>query len=516
MVVFAESASTDSEDLIVESDQITTRLSVEQENIWILQVQERGKLLKGQTALLSSEGVRTKRAGENALQGLIEAHKHLIRHLVWQHQPQGLRVLDPDLEQEAIAAFIDAISRFDPDRGARLGSYAYFRIRASLQAIRSKQNRQTIAVAKSFAEAQEAMTPEFADCHETSLLHQAIALLPKRQQLAIRLYLEDKSYSIIAEQLSLGIRAVQALCYRAKRKLRSLLMPQTEATANPQQAVAEPAVKRWPRPQLPKIFSESRVLIPEITITSSEVMKLWQLSILHGCPSTVLSSKRVRSKFLKLSPGDNQMVSYKATRVSAQRIGSTQAGAVKPRGILSTIGRYLPPLWVNMGLLSVATYIAQNPLIDSMTMALWMAILYLFGISKLAQFMVIDVRHRLWFSSLGAAGIGLLASPQAILAQTGAGSCANAGFLNKLAEFSTSVLTSNTGGAVTNLNSFICQFIGMLALIAIIMMVGGFIYAGFEVTVRQQALATVAQPVVGIVITVIFCVVTIYIMSNPT
>ena len=177
----------------------------------------------------------------------------------------------------------------------------------------------------------------------------------------------------------------------------------------------------------------------------------------------------------------------------------------------------LPPWWLLLGLATVVVNAAQDPILNSIVVSLWLATFYLYGIQLLGHTLTLRLRHRKWVTSIGTAVIAFLSAPQLVFAQAapGGGGCANAGFLNKLADFSTSVLTSNSGTAVTSLSNFMCQFIGMLALIAIIMVVGGFIYAGFEIIVRQQALATVAQPVVGIVVVVVFCVATIYIMTTP-
>lgn len=527
MVVVAESVVSDSEVVIVENCN-NIRLSVEQENVLVQQVQERTSLIKEKGACQTNLERQVSRKGEIAINQLLAAHEYLIRNLVRHHQSPGQRHLDPDLQSEAIAEFIDAIQRFDPTRGARLSSYAYFRIRARLQALRDKANQQAIAVGKSYYEPQVTEAPEAEDTNLKGQLLGAIEKLPERQKLVIQLLLENLTCGAIAERLDSGIKAIQALCYRARKALRSLLVapaPTPVAKFEPTEAIAPEsrAVKKgWPRARLPKILRPVRGIFAKLPTTSTEVVYQGLQLSLCRCWMAGIGLRYSQRRIMKRTLGENLMKSVQEARKArtADRSSNRQL-SVKARktGWVNLVSRYIPPLWVNLGLLSVATHFARDPFFDSLTIALWMGVLYLYLIGQLARIVSINISHRRWFTSLGAAGIGMLSMPQVIFAQNqggGTGSCANAGFLNKLAEFSTSVLTSNTGGAVTNLNSFICQFIGMLALIAIIMMVGGFIYAGFEVTVRQQALATVAQPVVGIVITVIFCVVTIYIMSNPT
>jgi RNA polymerase sigma factor (sigma-70 family) len=359
----------------------------------IQQAIERANLLRTKTVGFTVHELRTKRNGETALSELLDAHRPIICSLVKAYQADRQRVLDPDLEQEAIAAFIDAIQRFDASKGARLGSYAYFRIRASLQDLQTKHNRQAIAVGKSFGETQESTTPEPVDNHRMSLLNAAIALLPERQQQAIRLYLQGLSYFNISERLNLGIRVVQALCYRAKRRLHGLLVPQPPVVCPPSEE-AESVAKRWPRSRVPKIFCKARVFFAQTPITPSEAFELPKLSVLRNCPSTVLNSIRITQKLLNHSPGENPMTSYKASRKTAQPGNLLSTGIAKTTSSLTKISQYLLPLWINLGLLSVATYFAHNPLFDCLAITLCFAVFSLYGISKLAQFVSLKLRHR--------------------------------------------------------------------------------------------------------------------------
>ena len=561
VAVFAESMLTDSELVIGPTPETT-----QNEILLVRQVQTRHALHQDnlERHQFSTAERWIDKCGECALAQLVKNHDRRICSLVLKYQKNKYGSADVDLRQEAIATFIDAIYRFDSRKGAALYSYAHFRIRARLQQLTEKENQYDIEVAKSLAEEEGYSFSILNDLYGQAQLNAALSRLPERQQDIIWARQRDEGFSVIAERFQSPLKTIQNLFYSGLRKLRSLLglsstvapiTPQPEKVAPTQEtqpeavevgqvelvAVSEPIVEPAIEPSLAELcppetkpkrkFKNIRAVFKILPITNSEAKqiskvnrKISRLRSLHqGIEAIVAKVKRPIQVFRcpPLQSLGDPMTATKARRTAHQSESIPQSllpsGLNKPFSRLRQISENLPPWWLLLGLATVVVNAAQDPILNSIVVSLWLATFYLYGIQLLGHTLTLRLRHRKWVTSIGTTGIAFLSAPQLVFAQAapGGGGCANAGFLNKLADFSTSVLTSNSGTAVTSLSNFMCQFIGMLALIAIIMVVGGFIYAGFEIIVRQQALATVAQPVVGIVVVVVFCVATIYIMTTP-
>ena len=561
VAVFVESISTDSE-LVIGSTPETTQNEI----LLVRQVQTRHALHqdKSERHEFTTPERWIDKCGERALTQLVKSHDRRICILVLKYQKNKYGSADVDLIQEAIATFIDAIYRFDSSKGAALYSYAYFRIQARLQQLTEKENHYKIAEAKSFAEEEGYSFSKLNDLYGQEQLNAALSRLPERQQEILWARQRDEAFSVIAERFQSSLKTVQNLFYSGLRKLRSLLglsstvapiTPQPEKVAPTQEtqpeavevaqvelvAVSEPIVEPAIEPSLAELcppetkperkFKNIRAVFKILPITNSEAKQISEVSrrisrlhSLHqGIEAIVAKLKRPIQAFRcpPLQSLGDLMTATKARRTAHHSESRPQSllscGVTKPLTRLRQISENLPPWWLLLGLATVVVNAVQDPILNSIVVSLWLATFYLYGIQLLGHTLTLRLRHRKWVTSIGTAVIAFLSAPQLVFAQAapGGGGCANAGFLNKLADFSTSVLTSNSGTAVTSLSNFMCQFIGMLALIAIIMVVGGFIYAGFEIIVRQQALATVAQPVVGIVVVVVFCVATIYIMTTP-
>jgi hypothetical protein len=166
----------------------------------------------------------------------------------------------------------------------------------------------------------------------------------------------------------------------------------------------------------------------------------------------------------------------------------------------------------------VAVHYAHDPILDSFFIAVLLSVLYLFVVGQLLKHVALAFSSGKWLIALGTATVSLLAAPQLMFAQgttSTAGTCANAGFLNKLAVFANGVLTGLPNGNVTLLQSFICQIIGWMALLGIFLMVGSIITAGYMIVSNQSPIASVSTPVVGIMLTILFTVGVVLIMSTP-
>lgn len=121
---------------------------------------QRTELLHRKPQVFTSEEQQVIRRGEHALQQLWSAHRGLILRLVTNYQTKGYNFRNLDLEQEATLAFFDAVITFNPDKGGRLGTWAYFQIRARLQKITRQAIHDAVAKARVIQTAPTFSEPE--------------------------------------------------------------------------------------------------------------------------------------------------------------------------------------------------------------------------------------------------------------------------------------------------------------------------------------------------------------------
>lgn len=83
-------------------------------------------------AIRARKLLRAARRGDRgARERLLVTHLGVIRSLAWRYRDLGLPF--DDLVQEGALAFVDAIDRYDPSRGAEFDAYARFRVRRALR-----------------------------------------------------------------------------------------------------------------------------------------------------------------------------------------------------------------------------------------------------------------------------------------------------------------------------------------------------------------------------------------------
>ena len=114
-------------------------LTPEQELTLGRKVQAMMPLLESPPEQLTDEERRIIRLGERAKNQMITANLRLVVNLAKRYQGKGLELLD--LIQEGTLGLTRAVEKFDPTRGHRFSTYAYWWIRQGLNRALSTQSR---------------------------------------------------------------------------------------------------------------------------------------------------------------------------------------------------------------------------------------------------------------------------------------------------------------------------------------------------------------------------------------
>jgi RNA polymerase sigma factor (sigma-70 family) len=490
VAVLVKSEKPDSE-LVIGQNPKTPYTTEETEQTLIQRVKDRAALhqQKPDRRDFSTEEHWLDRRGDRALTQLLNLHNRRICSLVAKNQ-NGMGSADVDLKQEAVAAFIEAIYRYDPSKGAALFSYAYFWILDRLQQISGQNNRNAIATGKALAEGEGYDYPDLKDVYQHEDLSVAVSLLPEHQQRVIWLRQAEVSFAAIAEKIGLAVKTVEGLYYAGIKKLRSFLdgalscvltarkqmiavlaqTTQIEAAAIESSADAKPVAE-------PTSVEDS---IPEAKPAKG-------FKILRGLfkkePITNLEPT-VRPEFFQYSVNLDPLIIQSEERHMHYATKSAQHKNLLPRWFA-----LLPPAWIMGAIATVAVGISGDPILLPLLVATWATMLLVAGAARYFQVKTIQQdgilrltlnaglwnRHRRnYFTITGGVAliVGLAATHELTFAAAAAagGGCSNLGFLNPLGTFATSVFQGlvTTGGSGGNVTDAICTFIGWILLATVI------------------------------------------------
>lgn len=165
---------------------------------------------------------------------LIEAYQPLVFKVVMQvRPPDGLLM---DMIQEGTIGLIEAVERFDHERGVRFSTFATYRIRGRvLNSLRRHHHHAysleqdaggDLALAARLADpASEAALLGVEDAAMLAQMHTVIDALPKRERAILRAtYVESREPRSVAAELSISLSHFYRLQKQALTRIRRLVV----------------------------------------------------------------------------------------------------------------------------------------------------------------------------------------------------------------------------------------------------------------------------------------------------
>lgn len=221
--------------ITIVEDSYSSSLNCQEDNL-IQFAATRAKLLRQKSADFTHEEHQSIRRGEKALNLLLKAHQRLIRRLVAIYQVKEDSFRNSDLEQEATLAFFNAVTTFDPNKGSKLSTWAFIKIRSRLQDITLQAFRNIIAEVKVKHNNSVKYEPELIlEQGSPEQIRSLLKELTKKQQQVVFLALKDWDWSEIALKLQSTQTAVRMLWNRAVKRLRLLLLGERQSQRQPEE-----------------------------------------------------------------------------------------------------------------------------------------------------------------------------------------------------------------------------------------------------------------------------------------
>ncbi len=508
--ILAESKKLDSE-LVIGSNLKSPRSEAKNEQTLVQLVKDRAALhqQKPERCEFTPSDHWIDKRGDRALTQLLNLHDRRICNLVVKQQQDGVGSADVDLKQEAIAAFIEAIYRYDPSKGAALFSYAYFRIMDRLQCLSGRDNRNTIATGRSFGESAGFDYSEIRDIYQHEELTAAVSLLPERQQEIIWLRQQEVPFKAIAEQLKLSLKYVQSLYYRGLKKLRSFLSGALSCVLPIQSQVPVEPVEPVEITELQPVVAEPVIEVREIEPVAPKpkaqghFKQIWRLfkkePITNSKPNT-------RAEFSPLTPLKERPMLYTAKSAQLQNT-------------LPNWFSLLPPFWILGAVATILVNTSGEPILSNFLLGGWVATLITaFGIKRYRNHPLRWSRERFKFL-LAVVSVAILSAtficPDLVMAQTApgggaGGGCSNLGFLSPVGTFTVNLFSgvgSGTGGSGSgaSVSETACKFIGFILWAIVIGTVGSIGYFGVQIATNNGQIAVIGFPLVGILFIVLGC-----------
>jgi len=163
---------------------------------------------------------------------LIEAYQPLVFKVA-----MALRLREPllmDMIQEGTVGLIQAVERFDPDRGVRFSTFASYRIRGR---ILNGLRRERSGLRPDLEGADESLTrvadPAAADAlasvEDAVLVRQIVSAIddlpPRERRILVGAFLDAEEPGRIADELKISLSHFYRLQQRALAKIREMLAP---------------------------------------------------------------------------------------------------------------------------------------------------------------------------------------------------------------------------------------------------------------------------------------------------